>query len=155
VEFAVLETNGKMSVMKKSEVQPITPNKLGMLIENERDPRMVILDGHVMEKTLRDMGYTKEWLFGEIQKQGAKDYNDVFIAQLESNGKLYVDLKTDERKVSQPSQKLLLAATMQKVKADLQNFALETQDQEAKQLYHEQAGKMEQALKVVKPYLKE
>lgn len=154
VEFAIMENNGKISVMKKSDVQPITPKKLNKVVENESAPRMVILNGHVMETTLREMGYTKEWLLGEIQKQGASDYNDVFIAQLEDNGKLYVDLLADQKKVAQPHQKQLLAATMQKTKAELQKFALETQNPSAKQLYNEQAKKMEQILDVVKPYLK-
>jgi uncharacterized membrane protein YcaP (DUF421 family) len=153
VEFAVLETNGSVSVMKKTDVQPLTPKTLGMIVEKEHDPRIVISDGKVMETTLQKMGYTKEWLLGEIKKQGANDFQDVFLAQLESNGSLYVDLRNDRNKVSLVPAKPLVAATLQKAQADLMSFSLETENKEAKLMYKEQADKVKIVLEEVKPYL--
>ncbi|UOF92037.1 DUF421 domain-containing protein [Fodinisporobacter ferrooxydans] len=93
IEFAVLETNGRISIMKKSEYQPVTPSLLNLQTQRELPPRIVIMDGHIMERTLGTMGYSKEWLLAQIQKQGANRSEDVFVAQLEANGKLYVALK--------------------------------------------------------------
>lgn len=38
VEFAVMETNGKLSVMKKSDSQPITPQTFGLQVPPENGP---------------------------------------------------------------------------------------------------------------------
>jgi uncharacterized membrane protein YcaP (DUF421 family) len=153
VEFAVLETNGSVSVLKKTEAQPVTPKTLGMIVEKEHDPRIVISDGQVMETTLKKMGYTKEWLLGEIKKQGANTFQDVFLAQLESNGNLYVDLRNEAQTISLVPEKPLVAATLQKVYADLLSFSLETENQEAKQMYKTQADRLKQVLDDLKPDL--
>ncbi|MGG6310348.1 DUF421 domain-containing protein [Paenibacillus macerans] len=155
VEFAVLETNGKLSVMKKSETQPVTPKLLNMPVEEEHQPHTVIIDGVVLETNLRETGYTKEWLYGEVLKQGASDFSDVFFAQITSNGSIYVDLRRDRAKVVPVYQKLLIKATMEKVYADLQTFSLETNNSDAKQMYKEQADKLQEVLENLQPYLKE
>jgi uncharacterized membrane protein YcaP (DUF421 family) len=153
VEFAILETNGSLSVMKKSDSQPVTPKLLNLPVEMEHDPRIVIMDGKVMEKTLMEMGYNKEWLLGEIKKQGASDFEDVYLAQLTSNGNLYVDLKNDQLYLAPVSQKVLVKATLQKSLADLQSYALETNNPEAKKMYQEHAKRLEGILHSLEPYL--
>lgn len=153
VEFAILETNGSLSVMKKSDSQPVTPKLLHLPVEMEHDPRIVIMDGKVMEKTLKKMGYNKEWLLGEVKKQGASDFSDVYLAQLTSNGNLYVDLKKDQLYLAPVSQKVLVKATLQKSLADLQSYALETNNPEAKKMYQEHAKRLEGILHSLEPYL--
>lgn len=93
VEFAILETNGRLSVLQKTEVQPITAEQLKIPVKKEGNPRIVLIDGNVMERTLSELGYTKQWLIEQIQKKGAKSLDDVFLAQVNTDGTLYVDLK--------------------------------------------------------------
>ena len=80
VELAVLETNGKMSVMKKADAQPIRPKDLGLNLEQEYKSQIVIMDGNLLENNLKNYGYTKEWLLGEVKKKGANNFTDVFLA---------------------------------------------------------------------------
>lgn len=98
VEMAVLETNGKLSVMLKSDQQPVTPHTLRISVEQEHGPTILIMDGKLLKKGLMERGYSKEWLLGEVQKQGAKDFTEVFLAQLDSYGNIYVDLYENIRK---------------------------------------------------------
>lgn len=95
VEFAVLETNGKLSVMKKSDREPLTPRDLKLNPIMRSDPRIVILDGNVMTKTLESLGHSEKWLLEKIREQGAKRFSDVFLAQIDSVGNVYVDLYRD------------------------------------------------------------
>lgn len=155
VEYAVLETNGQISVMKKSEAQSLTPKDLGLVVEEDHEPRLVIMDGNVMEKSLNDYGYTKEWLLGEIMKQGAKDFSEVFLAQIDSKGNVYVDLYNDKLHIPQIKQKLLTAATIKKLQADLQNFALQTKNENAKKMYQGYSKQMDKLIKELRMYLKE
>lgn len=153
VELALLETNGKVSVMKKSDKQPLTPQSMGMTVEAEHRPAIVVIDGHVLHKSLSDQGYSKEWLLGELMKQGANDFSDVFLAQVDSKGNLYVDLYHDKAQLPQIKQKPLIAAQLKKVQADLENFALQTEDQTAKQMYAQQAKSLQDSIQQLQPYL--
>lgn len=95
IEMAILETNGELSVMKKTDLEPITPRLLGMKVTLEHAPSLLIVDGHILNKNLSTLGYSKKWLMKEIEKQGAQSLNDIFMAQVDSKGNLFVDLYKD------------------------------------------------------------
>ncbi|MDF2859077.1 MAG: hypothetical protein K0Q87_4928, partial [Neobacillus sp.] len=58
------------------------------------------VDGHILNKNLSILGYSKKWLMKEIEKQGAQSLNNVFLAQVDSNGNLFVDLYKDKKQKS-------------------------------------------------------
>jgi uncharacterized membrane protein YcaP (DUF421 family) len=96
VEFAVMETNGQLSVLNKSDMQPVTPKVAGITVDMEHEPRVVIMNGEVKEKTLKELGLSQKWLLEKIKAQGAKTFEDVFLAQVDSKGNVYVDLYDEE-----------------------------------------------------------
>ncbi len=97
VEMAILETNGQISVMKKPEYQALTPKDMGLRMKEDHAPSLIIIDGTLLEKRLRSLGYTKDWLLSEVKKKGANTFDDVFLAQINSNGNVYVDLYDDKQ----------------------------------------------------------
>lgn len=155
VEFAVLETNGKVSVMKKADVQPVTPKLLNMQVEESHKPQMVIQDGTLMDKNLKDYGFTTDWLLTQIEKKGATDISDVFAAQVDSKGNVYVDLYDDQLKPPKLYPRQTAKAHLESVIADLETFILETNNKTAKQLYQQHAKQLKQLLTQCKPYLKD
>ncbi|GEL76879.1 DUF421 domain-containing protein [Tenuibacillus multivorans] len=155
VESAVLETNGKISVMKKTENNPLTPKDIGLPVESEHAPSLIIMDGYVLRKRVQYLGYSEEWLLGEIKKQGAEDFKDVFLAQIDSKGNVHVDLYNEEKKPQQVKQKPLLAAQLRKMQGDLESFAIQTDDQVAKKMYLNQSKELQDLINKVIPYLKE
>jgi len=96
VEMAVFENNGELSVMKKTEVDSITPQTLGLNVKNEGAPSLLIVDGHILHNNLAMLNLDKQWLMKEIKKQGAYDEKDIFIAQVDANKNLYVDWYNDK-----------------------------------------------------------
>ncbi|MCF3944703.1 YetF domain-containing protein [Oceanobacillus alkalisoli] len=92
VEMAVLETNGKLSILLKTDKQPVTASMLNIPVTREHGPNILIMDGKVMKRSMEKLGFTVEWLQEEIKKQGAQHVSDVFLAQLDSTGQLYIDL---------------------------------------------------------------
>ena len=116
VELAMLETNGQISVMKKPEYQALTPKDIGLSVEEDHAPSLVIIDGTLLEKHLIYLGYSKDWLLKEIKKQGANQFEDVFLAQINSDGSVYVDLFNDKKTVQQEKQKPNLAVQLEKYK---------------------------------------
>lgn len=92
VEMAIFETNGQLSVLKKTQQQSVTPAMLKMVLKQEKAPTLLIIDGQILQKNLSELGYSQDWLMEEIRKQGATKIDDVFLAQVDSNGNLFVDL---------------------------------------------------------------
>ncbi|MCL6600455.1 MAG: DUF421 domain-containing protein [Alicyclobacillus macrosporangiidus] len=155
VEFGVLEPDGQVSVMKRSDVQPLTPKDTHLPVENERAPYVVIADGNLIPQNLANAGYERAWLWDEIRRQGAKDWKDVFLAQVDSQGNVYVDLYEDEN-LNPPTRnptKPLLLASLKKIQADLEGFAIETRNPDAKAMYQDMARKLQQLIEQVEPEL--
>lgn len=96
VEMAVLETNGEISVMLKKDKQPVNASMLNILVEQEHRPYVLIMDGKMLKKSMEKLSCTEEWLLDAVQKQGAEKITDVFLAQIDSQGQLYVDLYNPE-----------------------------------------------------------
>ena len=93
VEFAVLEPHGQLSVLKKSQNQPVTPSDLNMSTNYKGMPTEIIKDGEVLEQNLQQNKLSFGWLYRELRKQNIDNVSDVFYASLNTEGTLYVDLK--------------------------------------------------------------
>lgn len=103
VEFAVLETTGKLTVIEKSKTQPSEkqkPSASGRTgnvklpftkIRYEGLPIPLIMDGVVQDKNLEMIGKTRFWLRTQIRQKGVADFRDVFLCTVDYKGKLYVD----------------------------------------------------------------
>ncbi|MCQ6559768.1 DUF421 domain-containing protein [Paenibacillus mendelii] len=95
VQYAVLELNGKLSVLRKPEYLPVVYKDLNMpSVANQSFPVELIMDGQLMEDNLRKNGIRKEWLLKEIQSKG-HTIDRLNYAAISSAGKLYVDAYDD------------------------------------------------------------
>jgi uncharacterized membrane protein YcaP (DUF421 family) len=134
VEFAVMESNGEINALLKSDRQPITPKLLGVQTAPVAGIQTVILDGTIMDEPLTTMGLSRGWLREELEKIGVSPEN-VFIAQVDSMGELYIDLFDDALQIPKPSTRQLLLNSLEQAKADLESYALDTDDPKSKQMY--------------------
>ncbi|MEI3613029.1 DUF421 domain-containing protein [Pseudogracilibacillus sp. SO30301A] len=91
VEYAVLETNGELSILKKSEVQPITPKDIGLLTPYKGLSKELIYDGKVMERNLNYINRDKEWLLNQIRAHGYGSFDEVFLALIDESNKMFID----------------------------------------------------------------
>lgn len=81
VEYAVLEDNGQVSVLKKEAYQFVTKQDLGLALQSQVFPVELIMDGVLVEDNLKRNGLTREWLENELrQKRKGKSLADVFYA---------------------------------------------------------------------------
>lgn len=153
VEFAVLEPSGDLSVMLRKENQPLTASHLGIQVSSEPEPQTVIMDGELLDEPLATLGLSREWLHTELEKLGVTIEN-VFLGQVDAYGQLYVDLYDDQIQIPLPQEKERLLATLKKCQADLELFALSTQDEKSKNMYSECASQIGGVLSDVTPWLK-
>jgi uncharacterized membrane protein YcaP (DUF421 family) len=154
VEFAVLEPKGDLSVLLKRELQPITPKDLNMTVAPEKEAHTVIMDGNVLNDQLTASGKNRGWLDTELANLNVT-LDNVFMAQVDSYGKLTIDIYDDQVQVPSPQPRKLLLASLNKCQADLELFALETISAEAKQMYNKNATRLQTAIKKIKPFLNE
>ncbi|GIM27614.1 hypothetical protein CPJCM30710_02800 [Clostridium polyendosporum] len=152
VEFAIMESTGEINICLKSDKKPVTAHDLGTKVSPKVEPQTIILDGNILNEGLTNMGLNQEWLKTQLENAGVALEN-VFIAQVDSSGEIYIDLFDDNIQVPQPKVKELLYANIEKVQSDLMSFALETQSENAKSMYLYHAKKLEEVMKKLKPYL--
>ncbi|OCA88141.1 hypothetical protein A8F94_10015 [Bacillus sp. FJAT-27225] len=91
VEYAVLEPTGDINVFLKKENQPLTPKDLNLNVTNQQVTQTVIMDGKISYDSLAAAKRTPLWLKAELEKRGLT-VEKVFLAQVDSFGKLTVDL---------------------------------------------------------------
>lgn len=94
VEAAVLETSGHVSVLKKSDYQPVTPKDLNIQTMGGGLPTLLINEGEIIEKNLKELGYDEKWLKDELLKKGITNVKDVYAALIDSSGELYYSVIT-------------------------------------------------------------
>lgn len=93
VEYAILEPNGALTVMKKQGKDPVTKEDMKIPPEPVGMPAEIISDGKIVRKNLRELGYTREELGAELEKQGVTDIKTVLYAELQQDRSLYVQKK--------------------------------------------------------------
>lgn len=89
ISYAILEVNGKMSILPKSDYQ--VPNLVDLNIKTDKAYLSVniIIDGKLMNENLKNTNKNEEWLKKELKKQGYSNYNNILLATL-TNGNLAV-----------------------------------------------------------------
>lgn len=94
VEFAILETSGKLSVILKDSAKTVSKGDLGMSSPGDSHlPVSVIIEGEVQDEGLSEIGKSPLWLKNEVKKQGYDNFEDIFLAVYHSDGKLFIDRK--------------------------------------------------------------
>lgn len=89
VEYAILETNGQLSVIPKASKKPVTPEDLSITGQYESPAIELIIDGDLVEKNLARANMDKNLLEIELKKLGINSIKDVFFACVGSDNKLF------------------------------------------------------------------
>lgn len=86
VAYAVIETNGMMSVARNPKDDALTPAQAGVKVKNEPLEVVVISDGEISESSLKLCGRDRHWLLEALKANGI-GLSDVFIMTARQNGK--------------------------------------------------------------------
>ncbi|HWI62561.1 MAG TPA: DUF421 domain-containing protein [Symbiobacteriaceae bacterium] len=95
VEFAVLETTGEMSLLLKSQHQPLTAGTLKVPTEYHGLSTKLVIDGRIQTDNLKLVHLSEAWLCQQLAQRGITDLSEVIYAELDTSGKLYVDRRQD------------------------------------------------------------
>ena len=92
VAYAIVETNGSMSVIKKFESQNVTAQMLELKNQQTTIPLVIVSDGKIVDDNLKEVGLTNKWLLNELQKENINT-KDIFIMTADSNKNTFITLK--------------------------------------------------------------
>ncbi|OIJ18993.1 DUF421 domain-containing protein [Anaerobacillus alkalidiazotrophicus] len=92
IDYAILEANGQISVIKKSQYDSLTPNDMLKQVAPKGYPTVLIQDGIIVDVNLKKVG-TKGWLEEQLKKHGINDHSDCFLMTMDESGQIYVSQK--------------------------------------------------------------
>lgn len=95
VDFAIIESNGRLSILKKAEHLPLTPKDMNIPVKNSGISTELIYDGILIEENLRQLNKDKEWLMNELNEHGINNISEVFLVTLNPEGSIYIDKYDD------------------------------------------------------------
>ncbi|MFB4169579.1 YetF domain-containing protein [Virgibacillus sp. JSM 102003] len=98
VSYAIFETSGKLSVMKKEINQPVTKGDMNVLSTTPNTYPIateVISDGVLNNKNLAKLNLDREWVESQINNANVDYLSQVFYAEVQQDGTLFIDKKDD------------------------------------------------------------
>ena len=90
VEYALMEANGKLSILPKSEYRPLTPKDMNLNMPNEGICANIIIDSKIMHNNLKMCKKDEKWLKKELKIKGYSDLSKILLATLDNNEKITV-----------------------------------------------------------------
>jgi len=92
VEYAIMESNGQLSVIKKAESSPVTPKDMDLNVNQGILPAIIISDGNLYDKNLIFSGIDVKTFEDKLRKAGITNIKDVFLAFCDGNKQFHVYL---------------------------------------------------------------
>lgn len=86
VDYAILETNGQMSIIPKGASQTINRKDLGLSASDPGLPLTIIIDGMVVKHNLQLFKLTEKELLEKLKEQGVASLQQIFFASIDTTG---------------------------------------------------------------------
>ncbi|MBE7077009.1 MAG: DUF421 domain-containing protein [Clostridiales bacterium] len=96
--YAIIETNGKISVIPTSACAPATAEDVGKNNPPAELPRIIIADGKILKEQMKISGLDNKKL-NKILKYYKIQIKDLIILSLDNSGKLYFQIKGENFKL--------------------------------------------------------
>jgi len=91
IDYAILEPNGMLSILKKPEFQ--SPQKMDLKIASSSPtfiPIEIITDGKLLPRNLLEVGKSRGWLDNELKKANVNTIEEVLYAEIQPDGNIFI-----------------------------------------------------------------
>ena len=95
VEYAVMEANGNLSILPKSDYKPITLKDMNIKKANDGLCANIVIDGKIMKENLYNMQKDEKWLNQALEVEGYNDLSKILLVTLDSNEKIHIYKKQE------------------------------------------------------------
>lgn len=98
INYAVMEVNGKINILKKAGFDPVTANDLNLKVPSKDLVSNIVIDGVIVYNNLENMNKDEDWLFKELKVKGYK-LEDILLATLDNNDKINIYERNNNIKI--------------------------------------------------------
>lgn len=88
VKYAILETNGQLSVLPFAAQQPPTARDLDLSLPEPGLPVILINDGRIMSRALHHRGLDEAWLDQQLRQHHVRHIRDVFLLSVDETNRV-------------------------------------------------------------------
>ena len=89
VKYAIIETDGRLSVLKKKDYEAVNAKDLNLKVTDENLELVVVSDGEICKHSLSLGNKSEKWLY-EIIKKEKLTLKEIFIMTAEKSGKYHI-----------------------------------------------------------------
>ena len=100
LQTILLEPNGRMSFLPKSDKRPVTPKDMSLVPEQDFLVANVIIDGHIIKKNLQHAGKDIQWLNKQMHAQNISNLREVLLATCDMHNHVTFYQKTHQKMTS-------------------------------------------------------
>ena len=90
VQYAILETDGKLNVVFDPACRPVTAGQMDMHPQDAGYPLIVINEGRVLAENLRLLGRDERWLENYLRSQALSSPKDVYMMTVDMAGGVFL-----------------------------------------------------------------
>ena len=98
IQYAILETNGRLNTILYPAEQPVTPSQIGIPVDDPGYATILINDGRVLSDNLHRCGRNEKWLQKELRARGVREASQVYLLTLNGAGQIFYAKKETDRK---------------------------------------------------------
>lgn len=99
IEYALMEANGKLSVLPKGDYLPVTIKDMNLKSTKQELVANIIIDSRVMHNNLKNMKKDRSWLEKELKVKGYKTLDNILLATLDNNDKFIIYERNNHDKI--------------------------------------------------------
>ncbi len=93
IEYAIVETNGKITVIPKVASTPVTVEDLKIAKPENRLMTMLISDGKLVKENLKLANVDENFILRNIKRAGETKIKNILIFTLDNDGNMYIQPK--------------------------------------------------------------
>ena len=93
IQYAIIETNGKMSVIPTASSSPLTVQDMDIQKEDAVLPSVIISDGKIVKDKLIEQNLNLEKLNKLLKQINVKRAKDLVVLSIDQNNKVYYQVK--------------------------------------------------------------
>ena len=92
VEWAIMETNGQLSILPKAAKRPLEAGDVTDRPPRQEMARLLVMDGQINQEELREAGRDRHWLELRLQERGLR-VKQTLVAGVDEEGRFFAQKK--------------------------------------------------------------
>ena len=98
VQYAIMETNGTVNVLPKSDFSPVVNKDLKLKLEENSIPVTLVSEGKIMKDNISLAGVDQNFIEKFMKKAGIEKISKILLLTLNKSGTVYIQEKNKEFK---------------------------------------------------------